>query len=594
MNENRFCNIYLDENYLHYVVEYRGDFQGTVDKLDYVCGFAITDTLGVVAVQENNLPKLRKEVPEIIFVEARSIYTLQDINPSDIDNISNVKINPYLNLTGKGILVGMIDSGINYLNQEFIREDDTSRIVSIWDQNIESEKSDFKYGTVYNKEKIDEAIKVYRAGGDPYSIVKTKDEIDHGTKMAGIIGARGYNGKMKGIAHDCEFLVVKLLQSPNYKKILRDNNLPEVPVYSNAEVLSAIEFLRMSAKELEKPLIIFIGVGSQEGSHDGYNITARFISSLASREGIVFVAGTGNLGDAEGHASNIINNEGEIDTIELNVSKSMKSLEFYVWVQKPDEMSLSVIDPSGEDTGFYKPKIYSIERKDFYLLNTYLEVKCYNPENFTGHQVFILSFNNIKSGVWKIKLRGEYITKGRYDIWLPDKKLLPEGTKLLKVNPYTTLTIPSTAVRVITVAYYDSNNNSIVASSGKGYNSNYLINPDLAVGGINILTTSGTENKIVTVSGSSAATAIVAGAVCLLVQWQFMDVKYSGLYSTKLRSLLIYSATREKNYIYPNQDLGYGKLNLLDVFTILGGRYKRNEEYIEYFVGNLFVRYPIN
>lgn len=594
MNENRFCNIYLDENYLHYVVEYRGDFQGTVDKLDYVCGFAITDTLGVVAVQENNLPKLRKEVPEIIFVEARSIYTLQDINPSDIDNISNVKINPYLNLTGKGILVGMIDSGINYLNQEFIREDDTSRIVSIWDQNIESEKSDFKYGTVYNKEKIDEAIKVYRAGGDPYSIVKTKDEIDHGTKMAGIIGARGYNGKMKGIAHDCEFLVVKLLQSPNYKKILRDNNLPEVPVYSNAEVLSAIEFLRMSAKELEKPLIIFIGVGSQEGSHDGYNITARFISSLASREGIVFVAGTGNLGDAEGHASNIINNEGEIDTIELNVSKSMKSLEFYVWVQKPDEMSLSVIDPSGEDTGFYKPKIYSIERKDFYLLNTYLEVKCYNPENFTGHQVFILSFNNIKSGVWKIKLRGEYITKGRYDIWLPDKKLLPEGTKLLKVNPYTTLTIPSTAVRVITVAYYDSNNNSIVASSGKGYNSNYLINPDLAVGGINILTTSGTENKIVTVSGSSAATAIVAGAVCLLAQWQFMDVKYSGLYSTKLRSLLIYSATREKNYIYPNQDLGYGKLNLLDVFTILGGRYKRNEEYIEYFVGNLFVRYPIN
>lgn len=412
--------------------------------------------------------------------------------------------------------------------------------------------------------------------------------------MAGIIGARGYNGKMKGIAHDCEFLVVKLLQSPNYKKILRDNNLPEVPVYSNAEVLSAIEFLRMSAKELEKPLIIFIGVGSQEGSHDGYNITARFISSLASREGIVFVAGTGNLGDAEGHASNIINNEGEIDTIELNVSKSMKSLEFYVWVQKPDEMSLSVIDPSGEDTGFYKPKIYSIERKDFYLLNTYLEVKCYNPENFTGHQVFILSFNNIKSGVWKIKLRGEYITKGRYDIWLPDKKLLPEGTKLLKVNPYTTLTIPSTAVRVITVAYYDSNNNSIVASSGKGYNSNYLINPDLAVGGINILTTSGTENKIVTVSGSSAATAIVAGAVCLLAQWQFMDVKYSGLYSTKLRSLLIYSATREKNYIYPNQDLGYGKLNLLDVFTILGGRYKRNEEYIEYFVGNLFVRYPIN
>ena len=465
MDENRFCDKYLDENYFHYVIEYRGDFQEKVDKLDYVCGVAITDTLGVVAVQEKDLPKLRQEVPEIIFVEARSVYTLQDIDPSNVDNINSVKINPYLNLTGKGILVGMIDSGINYLNEEFIREDDTSRIISIWDQNMISEKSNFKYGFVYNNEKINEAIKVYKSGGDPYSIVNTKDEIDHGTKMAGIIGARGYNGKMQGIAKDCDFLVVKLLQSPNYKKLLKDNNLPEVPVYSNAEVLSAIEFLRESAKELQRPLIIFIGVGSQEGSHDGYNITARFISSLASREGIIFVSGTGNLGDAEGHASNFIKNVGEVDTVELSVSKNMKSLEFYVWVQKPDEMSISVIDPAGEDTGFYNPKIYSIERKDFYLLNTQLEIRGYNPENFTGHQIFILNFNNIKNGVWKIRLRGDYITRGRYDIWLPDKKLLPEGTKFLKVDPYTTLTIPSTARSVVTVAYYNSNNNSIVASS---------------------------------------------------------------------------------------------------------------------------------
>lgn len=191
MDENRFCDKYLDENYFHYVIEYRGDFQEKVDKLDYVCEVAITDTLGVVAVQEKDLPKLRQEVPEIIFVEARSVYTLQDIDPSNVDNINSVKINPYLNLTGKGILVGMIDSGINYLNEEFIREDDTSRIISIGDQNMISEKSDFKYGFVYNNEKINEAIKVYKSGGDPYSIVNTKDEIDHGTKMAGIIGARG-------------------------------------------------------------------------------------------------------------------------------------------------------------------------------------------------------------------------------------------------------------------------------------------------------------------------------------------------------------------------------------------------------------------
>ena len=117
MEGDKVCNKYLDENYEHYVVEYRGEFQDQINKLDYACGTTITDTLAVVAVESNNLNKLRLDVPSIIFVEAKSIYVLQEIDPSNADNIHKLKINPYLNLTGKGVLVGMIDSGINYLNQ---------------------------------------------------------------------------------------------------------------------------------------------------------------------------------------------------------------------------------------------------------------------------------------------------------------------------------------------------------------------------------------------------------------------------------------------------------------------------------------------
>lgn len=595
MKECKVCNKYLDENYEHYVVEYRGEFQEQINKLDYVCGTTITDTLAIVAVESNNLNKLRRDVPSIIFVEAKSIYVLQDIDPSNADNIHKLKINPYLNLTGKGVLVGMIDSGINYINKEFIREDDTSRILRIWDQNVQvKEQSDFKFGTVYYNEEINEAIKVYKSGGDPYSIVNCKDEIDHGTKMAGIIGARGYNGEMQGIAHDCDFLVVKLLQSPNYKKRLRENNLKQVPVYSNAEVLSAIEFLRKTAKEINRPLVIFCGVGSQEGSHDGCNITSRFITSLANEEGIIFIAGTGNSADSEGHAMNYINNTGEIETVELIISKNMKYFEFYIWIQKPDIMSLNVTDPSGEEMGYFAPKIYSTYEKNFYLLNTNLKVTGYNPENFTGHQVFLLVFTDIKSGIWRLNLKGEYITNGRFDIWLPDKTLLPEGTKFLNSNPNTTLTIPSTAKRVITVAYYNSMNNSIVASSGKGWDSNEIINPDLAADGINILTTSGSDNKIIPASGSSVATAIVAGTVCLLIQWQINNLKDLGVYSVKLRSFLIYGAIRDKNYEYPNKDIGYGKLDLLESFNVIGGGYRYKEKYIEYYINNLFIRYPLD
>ena len=205
-----------------------------------------------------------------------------------------------------------------------------------------------------------------------------------------------------------------------------------------------------------------------------------------------------------------------------------------------------------------------------------------------------MSFTDIKSGIWKLKLRGEYISSGRYDIWLPDKNLLPEGTKFLNPNPYNTLTIPSTARKVTTVAYYNSINNSILSSSGKGFNTNYLINPDIAANGVNVLTTSGNDNKIVSVSGSSVATAIVTGATCLLIQWMIKDIKNVGIYSTKLRSSFIYSAKRDMVYKYPNEDIGYGKLDLLEVFNVLGGEYREDKRYKEYYVNNLFVRCPID
>ena len=203
-------------------------------------------------------------------------------------------------------------------------------------------------------------------------------------------------------------------------------------------------------------------------------------------------------------------------------------------------------------------------------------------------------FTDIKSGVWKLNLRGEYITNGRFDIWLPDKTLLPEGTKFLNSNPDTTLTIPSIAKRVTTVAYYNSINDAIVTSSGKGFDSNQTINPDLAADGINILTTSGNDNKIVPVSGSSAATAIVVGAICLLIQWQINNLKDEGVYSVKLRSFLIYGARRDKNYEYPNKDIGYGKLDLLGSFNVIGGGYRYEEKYMEYYINNLFIRYPLD
>lgn len=591
MENNPICKTYLDENAPGYVVEYVGNFKEQIDKVDYACGDIINKNLAIISVAEENLERLTRDVPAIVFVEARGVYVLQDTSPVNVDAIASIKVNNYLNLTGRGVIVGIIDTGIDYMNKEFIREDNTSRIIKIWDQSIQSNKKNGLYiGTEYNNEEINRAIQASKNGNNPYDIVPSKDEIGHGTSMAGIIGSRGYNPDVEGIANDCEFIVVKLLQSINYSKILRGNNLPIVPTYNTSEVISAIEYLRSNAYKLRRPMVLYLGVGSQNGSHDGRNITSRFITSISRRRDIVFVAGTGNAGNAEGHSTNFLLNIGDVKTSELLITKEMKVFDFEVWIRRPNKMSLNIIAPTGDESGYIRPSIQSKDNRQFYLLNTKVEIRGYDPESYTGHQLFILSFTNIKAGIWKINLKGEYITNGRYDIWIKDKELLPEGTKFLNSNPLNTLSVPSTAENVITVSYYDGVTKALVSSSGKGFNTNYLINPDISTEGINILTISSGSDAVTKVSGSSVATAIVSGICVLLLQWGIIDGNDLSLYSIKLKSLLIYAADRDGAYEYPNESLGYGRLNLQDVFRVLGGNYRTDTKYLEYFVGNLFVR----
>lgn len=594
---SRECKNYLDEDAPGFVVEYRGDFKEQMDKVDYACGYVINDTLAVVSVRVDDLERLRIDVPAIIFIEARSIYTLQEISPIDVDSISQVKVNPYLNLTGRGVVVGIIDSGVNYLNKEFIREDDTSRIIYLWDQALEGTKSSNPYiGTVYSNDQMNKAIQAQIKGENPYEIVPSTDDVGHGTEMAGIIGARGYNERIEGIANDCDFIVVKLLESPNYKKFLRENNLPSVPAYSNTEVLSAVEYLRVTANKLNRPLVIFFGVGSSEGSHDGYNITARYITSLSNRGGTVFVTGTGNQGNSEGHARNFIKNVGEIDTVELVVPQQLKAFSFYIWVQKPNRMALSIVSPTGEETGFLVSQIYSINTRNFYLIDTKVEIRGYDPEPLTGHQLYNLTFTDIKPGIWKFRLQAQYISNGRYDIWLNNKELLPPGMKFLQSVSENTLSIPATARNTISVAYYDGKTGGLLAESGKGFNTNGIIRPDIATVGTNILTISKDGKREVIASGSSVATAITAGSCALLIQWALVNANDLSVSSGRLRSLLIYAGDREIRGVYPNVDWGYGKLNVAEVFNILGGNYRTSLElessYDEGYIKNLFIRVP--
>ena len=603
MNDISKNQLYYDENSFNYLVEYRGDFKKSIEKINYATGAAITNTIGVISVPKKYYNRLLQDVPEIIFTDFGNMFVLQESVVSEIDNITKVKINPYLSLTGKGVLIGIVDTGIDYLNEEFIREDGTSRILSIWDQNIRDNSDENMYiGKIYTKEKINMAIEEYRKDNDPYKIVPTKDEVGHGTKIAGIIGARGYNESVEGVAKDCDFVIVKLLESQESKKILRENGINNIPVYNNSELLTGIEYLKNYALKENRPMIICLCIGTTEGSHDGNNLISRYITSIATIRGLVIVAGVGNEGSSAGHVSGNINDIEEVKKIELKVSKDMKNFSFNIWAQKPNRITVSIISPNGEDSKFINPSINNIniiksKKIKYVFTNTDMSVNYYTPEHFTGHQVVSISFKNIKAGIWKIILKTEFKSDGRYDIWLQPNNTLPEGTMFLEPDPEITLTIPSTARKVITVAYSRSDKNILVSESGRGFNSNNLINPDIVSEGINIKTT-GLSNSITTLSGSSAATAIAAGACALLLQWGVIDGNDITMYSTKIRSYFIYGARRDALYKYPNKELGYGNLDLLGVFNVLSKSYRNyhvkfsHDNYEEFYINNLFIRIP--
>lgn len=590
---------YYLSNTHNYLIEYKGNFKEQIDKVDYAVGDIITASLAVISVEPRNLDRLLKDVPAIIYVDFRSLFVLQDISPTNIDNINPIKINPYLNLAGKGVVVGIVDSGIDYINQEFMREDDTSRIISLWDQSIPSTEATTEYmGTIYSNEQINAAINLQRNNGDPYTIVPSKDEIGHGTKVASIIGARGYSPDVKGIAHDCDFVVVKLFECPTYRELLESNRVPYVPVYNNSEVLAALEYLKKVFIQIKRPMIVCLGVGSTLGPHDGSMLIARYYTLLATTRGLCLLAGVGNEGAAQGHASGVISSKGDRKTSSLNIPREINSLSFNVWVQKPNRASIEVISPDGETSKVIEAKKDKIENYRFVLTNTQMTVKYHDIESFTGHQCIELSFRNIKEGVWRLVLVGQYIIGGRYDIWLPPHSTLPEDTVFLEPDPLNTLTIPSTAPNVVTVAYY-GNNNALIAASGKGYNTDGLVTTDIATLGTNIITTN-IGGGVTTFSGSSAATAVVAGACALILEWAIVKGNDPTMYSKKLITYLMFGAYRNPIYKFPNRETGYGDLDLLGTFNIISRSYRtlrkelleNDADYVQYKVNKLFIRIP--
>ncbi|SHI70690.1 Subtilase family protein [Clostridium cavendishii DSM 21758] len=595
------------------VVEFMGDIIGAVQKIPNARIFIADKYRAVLAVRENYKEVIDKLSDVLVYPNPNALYTLCDISPIEASGSSQFYNSTYLPLDGTGVLVGILDTGIDYLNEEFINEDGTTRIITIWDQTIPCEKGK-KYlhgGCEYTREDINKAIKAKKDGQDPYKIVASKDEIGHGTSIASIVGAKGVNPEVRGVAPRCDLSIVKLAPSP--KAFIEEfEAYGNAPTFTTAVVFLGVKYFYDLSRRLNRPVVILIPIGGCRGGRNGLATIERYIDEISRVKGITVVAALGNEGNSDNHTSGTIESVGDIKSIELKIGKKQKNINFEIWVNKPDKYSMTIISPSGEVYSNISPSLNKTIEIKFLYEGTIIYLEYAIPEISTGEERITIIGKDIKEGIWSFNLIGEVVITGKYDAYLIQRELLAHETKFLNSNPYRTLMIPSSSLYSISVGYYNQNNNSIDINSSRGYSRDGRAKPELVAGGVNALATT-TGSKTQVISGSSVAAAVVAGCAALIFQWAIINGNDTSLYATKVKTYLIGGTVKPEGKEYPNPEWGYGIINMKLVFDNM--RVKNKEDIIrdnlqgnhilknktedegamdkkEYYVGKLFIKLP--
>jgi len=565
--------IYHDIAYDNYIVQYEGDIESEISKIPDYYVTIINDKYAIVSVIKDVEINMGEEIyiKSIVYVNVARMHTLQEVTPIDAAQVSFLQIGEPLNLNGKGVNVAIIDSGIDYLNDEFTDANGETRIECIWDQTIISSENDesdsVAFGTLYRKDKINDAIKAFKEDKSPYEIVPSRDEIGHGTNMAGIIGGTGKNPKLQGVVPQCDFVVVKLIEDFSFLAQFKDVT---VPVFNITVIFAALQFLYEYALKNYKPMVIYLPLGCSLGNHKGIGLLEQFLEVISSTSGIVVVSGTGNQRNVGGHASGIISKVVGIQAtgaavLELEISPRQKNLWIELWADAPNILNLEIVSPSGETTGIIPIIVEYTKSFTFVFEKTLTKINYFFPEKNTGDELIFIRFYELQPGIWRLRVQGEYVLNGRYNAWIPQRGITDENTKFSFPDPFGTITNPSNSVYIVTIAAYDQTNNNLVQYSGMAALNDVVGKIDVAAGGVNALTVAPNNNTAV-VNGTSVSSAVVAGVCAMLFQWGIVNGNDTYIYSQTIKAYLAKGAVRRSGDIYYTPYWGYGILNVPTIF----------------------------
>ncbi len=525
---------------------------------------------------------MRMNISELGYQTVPKLYGLMDSSSMDASGITATLNQPFLDVAGQGVIIGFVDTGIDYRLDIFKDSPVSSRIGIIWDQTIQTQEAErseaektfrsqlegrFAYGTMYTKEEIDVALNAELSGGDPYAIVPSRDEDGHGTYVAGIAAGGRELTDFTGAAPEAEIAMVKLKHAKQY---LRDYYLinDEAVAYQENDIMLGVSFLLRYAELRGLPLVIYIGVATGSGPRTGATPLGSVLADAADIPGVAVVAAIGNEGNERLHTFGRVNSQGAPSAVEINVGEGERGFVLEVWASTLDVLSVDLVSPSGETIPRIPARPGSNNVFRFLLEGTEVSVDYRIVERQSGFELIFIRFDMPTPGIWKINVYSLTNIEGVYNAWMPIRAFLSGDTFLLGSTPTTTLLEPGAALSFITVGAYDHITGAFYADSSRGFTSQGQVKPDIVAPGVNVYgprVGGGYTYR----SGTSVAAAHVAGAAALIFSWGVTNGYMPRIGSGEVKYMLIRGATRERNQNYPNTTLGYGKLNLIDSFTQL-------------------------
>ena len=491
------------------------------------------------------------------------LYGLLDTGSMEASGIPEIQNQPILALQGNGVLVGFIDTGIDYQNQVFRNLDGSSRIAAIWDQTIQSgdPPESFLYGTEYTKQQIDEALE----SENPLVVVPSIDENGHGTFLAGIAaGSENEDGSFFGAAPKSMIAMVKLKPAKRY---LRDFFFIKegADAYQENDLMAGMDYLRKLAEKLDMPLVIGIGLGTNQGSHFGLAPIEQLIRQISSVVGNIVVTAAGNETGRGHHYHGIYPSEQEYEEVEIRVGEEERGFSLEFWARAPEYYSIAIRSPSGEYTPRIVTRFTSSQVLDFVFEETKIYVDYRTVVQGEGDFLILIRFQNPTPGIWTIRVYNSLYINGNYNMWLPMYGFISPDTVFLRPSPDTTLTIPATTGNVIVTSAYNHVNGGIYINSSRGYPLSNIIKPDLAAPGVNVYGPL-VGNRFGRMTGTSVAAAHMAGAAALLLEWALVKDNREILTTGDAIAFFIRGASRKPGVVYPNREWGYGTLDVYQVF----------------------------